>query len=148
MFDGLLPEPYNSQILKLLFHFAHWHGLAKLRLHSDTTLDILDDLTTILGKGLRAFQSNTCADFQTKELKKEASARHRRKAAKAGTNKNMSNAATSSSPTPIRRSKKFNLNTYKTHSLGDYVETIRQYGTTDSYSTETVKLLLHHQIIP
>ena len=34
--------------------------------------------------------------------------------------------------------KGFNLNTYKLHSLGDYVETIRRYGTTDSYSTQLV----------
>lgn len=32
-----------------------------------------------------------------------------------------------------------NLNTYKVHALGDYVETIRRYGTTDSYSTESVR---------
>ena len=37
-----------------------------------------------------------------------------------------------------RRKKTFNLNTYKAHALGDYVETIRRYGTTDSYSTEPV----------
>ena len=37
-----------------------------------------------------------------------------------------------------RRAKTFNLDTYKYHSLGDYAEHIRQYGTTDSYSTEPV----------
>lgn len=31
-----------------------------------------------------------------------------------------------------------NLDTYKVHSLGDYVETIRKYGTCDSYTTEMV----------
>jgi hypothetical protein len=34
--------------------------------------------------------------------------------------------------------KTLNLNTYKIHALGDYVSTIREFGTTDSYSTETV----------
>jgi len=34
--------------------------------------------------------------------------------------------------------KDFNLNTYKLHSLGDYANTIRQYGTTDFYSTQLV----------
>lgn len=38
-----------------------------------------------------------------------------------------------------RRRKTFNLNTYKIHSLGDYVATIKEYGTTDSYSTEPVR---------
>ena len=37
-------------------------------------------------------------------------------------------------PTP----KKLNINTYKVHSLGDYASTIRQFGTTDSYSTVIV----------
>jgi hypothetical protein len=36
--------------------------------------------------------------------------------------------------------KKFNLQTYKFHSLGDYADTIRRYGTTDSYSTERVRV--------
>lgn len=62
----------------LLHHFGHWHGLAKLRLHTDETLDILDDLTTILGDDLRTFKADTCASFQTKELQKEANARQRR----------------------------------------------------------------------
>jgi hypothetical protein len=38
-----------------------------------------------------------------------------------------------------RRTKTFNLDTYKYHSLGDYVEHIQQYGTPDSYSTEPVR---------
>lgn len=55
---------------------------------------------------------------------------------------------------PRLQKKTMNLNTYKVHALGDYVETIRQYGTTDSYSTEPVrqfdvynitKLIINHQ---
>lgn len=38
----------------------------------------------------------------------------------------------------LRLKKSLNLNTYKNHSLGDYTEAIRRYGTTDSYSTESV----------
>jgi hypothetical protein len=37
-----------------------------------------------------------------------------------------------------RRRKGFNLNTYKFHAMGDYVETIKVLGTTDSYTTEMV----------
>jgi hypothetical protein len=40
-----------------------------------------------------------------------------------------------------RRSKSLNLNTYKHHALGDYASTIRKYGTTDSYSAESVSSL-------
>jgi hypothetical protein len=39
------------------------------------------------------------------------------------------------------RKKKFTLNTYKYHACGDYPNTIRWYGTTDSYSTEIVGFL-------
>ncbi|KJA12764.1 hypothetical protein HYPSUDRAFT_210144 [Hypholoma sublateritium FD-334 SS-4] len=35
-----------------------------------------------------------------------------------------------------RQPKHLNLKTYKDHSLGDYVESIRRNGTVDSYSTE------------
>jgi hypothetical protein len=37
--------------------------------------------------------------------------------------------------------KEFNLNTYKYHALGDVANTIREYGTTESYSTEPVSLI-------
>jgi hypothetical protein len=37
-----------------------------------------------------------------------------------------------------RKHKTLNLNTYKFHSLGDVVPTIRMFGTTDSYSTQMV----------
>ena len=39
----------------------------------------------------------------------------------------------------------FNLATYKYHALADYINIIRKYGTTDSYSTELVRVL--HQNI-
>jgi hypothetical protein len=47
---------------------------------------------------------------------------------------------TESAPKPesALKPKEFNLNTYKFHSLGDYADAIRRYGTTDSYSTQIV----------
>jgi hypothetical protein len=72
VFEDLLPKPYNSIILKLLFHFAHWHRLAKLRMHSDRTLQILDNMTAILGDCLREFEKKVCTAFQTRELRREA----------------------------------------------------------------------------
>jgi hypothetical protein len=41
-----------------------------------------------------------------------------------------------------RKPKSLNLDTYTYHALGDYVTTIRQFGTTDSYSTQPVSLWL------
>jgi hypothetical protein len=78
VFDGLFPEPDNTRVLKLLFVMAHWQGLAKLRMHTDTTLDILDKTTQLLGCTLREFRDKTCSKYATRELKKEAEARQRR----------------------------------------------------------------------
>jgi hypothetical protein len=64
--------------MDVLFLFAHWHGLAKLRLHTDTTLDTMDQLTRIFGSKLREFAKKTCSAYKTRELKKEVDARNRR----------------------------------------------------------------------
>ena len=61
----LLPEPHNTHILKLLFELAHWHGLAKLCMHTDVTLDLLSLATASLGNSLCAFEEKTCAAFET-----------------------------------------------------------------------------------
>src|ERR1700733_3593756 len=82
VFEGLLPEPHNLAILQLLFHLAHWHGLAKLRMDNDVTLAILDKETTIIGRLLWTFKANICTQFLTKELKREAEAQKRRETAK------------------------------------------------------------------
>jgi hypothetical protein len=128
VFDGLLPEPYNQAILQLLFVCAHWHGLAKLRMHTDHTLKVFDETTISLGQQFRTFVNDTCPAFDTRELKREAGARQRRKSKKTD--------AAAATTTPRR--KKFNLQTYKYHSLGDYAAMIRRYGTCDSYTTEMV----------
>jgi hypothetical protein len=166
----LLPEPHNGRILRLFFTAAHWHGLAKLRAHSDTTLDVLDSVTVSLGQQFRDFRDKTCPEFKTRELEREFRARVRREtrndvtdptprqgaetiitaiAANVTTDDHTENE-TSSHPrpssirrnkrTPGRRSKALNLNTYKIHSLGDYSAAIRRYGTSDSYTTEIVRL--------
>ncbi|KAG6914659.1 hypothetical protein DXG01_016060 [Tephrocybe rancida] len=204
VFDGLLsdkpPNSLNTRILRLLFHLAHWHSLAKLRLHSSISLDKLDQQTTILGNCLRDFRTNICPLFSTRELRREAAARERR-TPKQATGKEKKKDLSSTQPakqtsslesmplstdqaaeraagvmeldtatwsanpplpsevpsTPrtseqeavktiaekprtSRKDKAFNLSTYKTHALGDYMSTIRALGTMDSYSTETGEL--------
>ena len=74
VFEGLLPAPHNNLLLDLLFVMAYWHGMAKLRLHSEGTLEIMDRLTTSLGDKFREFDKCTCSAFATQELKKEADA--------------------------------------------------------------------------
>jgi hypothetical protein len=175
-------------VLQLLFTAAQWHALAKLRLHNDFTLDILESVTESFGQQLRHFSDKTCSAFATRELPREYSARIRRNATATKLARNvtvtremalphqqLSNtfagpidvlppshppddvhmtehnppalptiSKSSGAPHVIRRtgntrqSKTLNLNTYKIHALGDYVSAIRTYGTTDSYSTETV----------
>lgn len=68
--------------MDLLYSLALWHGLAKLRLHSDATLAILDTWTHTLGEDVRRFESKTCQKFGTVELDKEYASRQRRKAKK------------------------------------------------------------------
>lgn len=57
---------------------CHWHGLAKLQMHTDLTLNELDRVTVKLGEALRQFRDETCPAFYTTELKREAAARKRR----------------------------------------------------------------------
>ncbi|KAJ3517693.1 hypothetical protein NMY22_g13906 [Coprinellus aureogranulatus] len=81
VFEGLFEDKKHSKlILSLLFVLSHWHGLAKLRTHTDQTLQILDDRTTDLGSAFRAFLKDVCQKVDTKELKREAEARKRREA--------------------------------------------------------------------
>ena len=78
MFEGLVPEPHNGRILRLLFLLCHGHAFAKLRLHTDDTLKILDDVTVELASDLQAFMVETCPEFMTKELPWEVEVRKRR----------------------------------------------------------------------
>ncbi|KAF8223970.1 hypothetical protein L208DRAFT_1514281, partial [Tricholoma matsutake] len=126
VFEGLLPEPHNKRVWKQLFLMGHWHGLAKLHLHTDATLAILDSVTASLGHALHEFEMKTCSMFATRKLKKEESTRKRKQA----TQKKTSQAS--------KGLKEFNMSTYKYHALGDVANTIREYGTTESYSTELV----------
>jgi hypothetical protein len=137
--EGLLPEDDNKIILDLMSTIATWHGLAKLRLYTDKTLQHLEVATISLGTLLRHFASDTCSHFSTKELPREHAARGRRKAAAAAKGKGTtSGSSKGAGSNPVRKLKAFNMNTYKLHSVGDYVDMIRRYGTTDSYSTQVV----------
>jgi hypothetical protein len=149
VFEGLLPEPHNTHVLKLLFDLAHWHGLAKLRMQTDPTLDIFSQATTSLGDSVRGFEEKTCALFKTRELERERAARQRRQNAATesrveptpaapGNSKQQPKPAAAAPGNSTRKSKLLNLKTYKYHALGDYVTAIRQFGTTDSYSTQPV----------
>jgi hypothetical protein len=77
VFDCLLPKPHNTTILKLLFTMAHWHGLAKLRMHSDLTLDIMDCITSAVSQQFWDFKAKVCHVYDTRKLHQEVEARTR-----------------------------------------------------------------------
>ncbi|KIM65881.1 hypothetical protein SCLCIDRAFT_22423 [Scleroderma citrinum Foug A] len=133
VFDGLFPDEHNTSIRVLLFRLAEWHALAKLQLHTKDSLNLLEQSLRMLTMQLRQFVEVTCVAFQTKELPSEAAAR-RWQQGQART-ENQSGL----------RTKTFNMLTYKVHALGDYVQTIRLFGTTDSYSTQIGEL--SHRLI-
>jgi len=74
VFEGLLDEPYNRRLMKLLYCTAEWHALAKLWIHTDASLDLLEKLTTEFGQLMRQFRDVTCMAFVTTELPKEMTA--------------------------------------------------------------------------
>jgi len=156
--------------MDLLFMLCTWHALAKLRLHTSSTLQIFKATTKALGQVLRYWVKKTCKAYDTRELPKEANARHRRKAAaasKTGKSKavptrgkggqrsrgqvkgrvhatrkpeNQHDESSDAHNSKIR--KVFNMCTYKLHALGHYVAAIARFGTTDNYSTQVVKYKL------
>jgi hypothetical protein len=133
--EGLLPDVHNDIVLDLLFELATWHAFAKLRMHTDKTLDLLTSATKTLTRAMRRFLRETCEVFVTRELPKETAARGRRTAALAA--KGDSRAAKGKART-VPNQKKLNLATYKYHALADYSETIRRFGPTDNYNTQIV----------
>jgi len=112
--------------MQLLYKAAEWHALAKLRMHTESTLDLLNAVTRGFGRLMRQFRDKTSEEFDTTELPHET-----------GTRKGGARSS---------KKKKLNLNTYKFHALGDYVATIHLFGTTDSYSTQVVSSNSHHII--
>ncbi|KAG2126386.1 hypothetical protein BD769DRAFT_1668376 [Suillus cothurnatus] len=142
VFDGLLLEPHNQTVLQLLFTMVHWHGLAKLQMHSDLTLNIMDQVTSTIGQQFCNFKATVCSAYDTQELRQEVEARTQRNVKRTAKlvlgqeDQQRQPAQPTSLPKNIQCIKVFNFQTYKFHALGDYVSTIRRYGTSDSYSSE------------
>ncbi len=131
MFEGLLEEPFNTQVMKLLYHAAEWHVFAKMRMHTGSTITHLEDITKELGKLMRNFEASMRTQYATMELPREAEARKCR-------TKN-----THPKSGEVRQAKSLNLFTYKWHALADYVPAIRLFGGSDGFSTQIVGLSFH-----
>ncbi|TEB19086.1 hypothetical protein FA13DRAFT_1606363, partial [Coprinellus micaceus] len=143
VFDDILPnKAHCAAIVSILAVCAEWHALAKLRMHTDDTLQLLQDTTVKLGNEFRSFLDGVCQEVATEELDSEKRARDaqsKRKAAAKG-----SPPARAFEPPPslaVQQAKTLSLTKPKFHFLGDYVKTIRLFGTTDNYSTEGGELM-------
>ncbi|KAF8205902.1 hypothetical protein K438DRAFT_1578500, partial [Mycena galopus ATCC 62051] len=110
--------------------------------HSISIHFVLAEVIRMLGRQLRHFTKVTCAAFTTRELPREEAARGRRNAKKAAAAA-AARTAPPQSRAAERRIKRFNMDTYKghpkRHSLPDYPATILFFGTTNSYSTQSVR---------
>ena len=134
VFEGLLTTPHNDIVRELLSELATWHALAKLRLHTETTIHSLEHSTQRLGEAMRRFAMETCTQLEARDLPAEDAAWACRKQTNLAVDGN-----TTREPT-LRKAKKtreFSMKTYKLHALGHYVEAIRRFGPADGYSTQT-----------
>ncbi|KIJ54888.1 hypothetical protein M422DRAFT_152963, partial [Sphaerobolus stellatus SS14] len=138
-FEGLLEEPYNSLLLDLLFVFCYWHGVAKLRMHTDSTINLLSELTKQFGTLIRKFDRETSSRYHTVELPREKAARARRIAAATNKGKEKTVPSIPKDNEPAKQ-KSLNLKTYKFHAMGDYPYIIRHFGSIESYSTSRGEL--------
>ncbi|KAL1719284.1 hypothetical protein EV715DRAFT_272872 [Schizophyllum commune] len=131
-FEKLFPNRAHQKIiLDMLFDLAHWHGLAKLRLHTDSTIASLRYATRELGQSLRRFETIS-QEYDTRELPREKAARMKRAQKEAGPSRRSGSHPNAQEG----RRRGFNMRTYKLHSLGDYADAIEYWGTIDSYSTQ------------
>lgn len=157
VFEGLLPAKHDRIVRRLLFELSTWHGLAKLRLHTETTVQDLENSTAQLGDILRDFQKKVCPEHDTYDLPTEEAARSRRRTRKVAAPPPTHVYADSGSEEDKKMQKKkkivkrktrsFNLDSYKLHSLGGYAKAIRQYGTMDNYNSQTVCVFYEHYLL-
>jgi hypothetical protein len=114
---------------------SYWHSLAKLHLHSETTLKVLDNVTSLLARALHYFKEVACPCFNTVKTKCAYNVRCR--AADRRMSRQQANAKLlSGAGAGGKWHKTFNLLMSKLHALRHYVENIKVLCTTDSYSTQ------------
>ena len=134
--EGLFPEPHNTSVIELLFILATWHALAKLHVHTETSLRLLDTATSALGNALRHFVYVTCLAFDTFETHGEYTKRQRQR---------LETTSSANDPSPSstgRQRRTLSLKTIKLHFLGDYVSCIKMFGTIDNYNSALVSFIL------
>lgn len=129
VFDGLFPPAENEIVMTLLFDLITWHGLAKLRLHTDITLRHLDYSCVAAFRSIRIFIREICDKHVAEELDKEARIREKRAIRRRAAGVNVADS------TPGKKIKTLNINTYKVHRMPDYSKAIRRFGTIEGFSS-------------
>ena len=122
-FEGLFPDPHNEIILDLLFALSTWHTIAKFRMHTDSSLNLLEMAEKDLGYYYRQFIKVTSVHY-------------------AGLSSQSTELSTLLDAKGI-----FKVNNFKFHNIAHYVDTIKHFGTTDSYSTQIVSELIFIRIM-
>lgn len=138
-FKGLFPGPHNRLVMTVLYRCTEWHALAKLCMHTETSLSLLNKASRRLGFILWKFRDETVQAYHMLELPREYTARQRQRQASGP-----SKSSGRQSSTPMLKG--LNLKTYKFHAIGDYERTVTQFGTTDSYTTQIVRSVVFSSV--
>ncbi|TEB31005.1 hypothetical protein FA13DRAFT_1629839, partial [Coprinellus micaceus] len=134
-FNGLFPDSSLDDIVtRLLYINARWHGFAKLRMHTDATLILFEQMTAQLGDKRAKVQANAGAPSPPPPT--QSTFRIVQPAPQPEEPALSTSVANDSRSGNARRPKKLNISTVKFHTLGHYPSNIRSFGPTDIYSTE------------
>ncbi|EJC99913.1 uncharacterized protein FOMMEDRAFT_52477, partial [Fomitiporia mediterranea MF3/22] len=136
-FKDLLLKKYNKVVLNLLFILVTWHALAKLYIHTETTVWFLEEITTLLGYQVQYFKKTVCLAYNTHKLSKEIATQGHCQAALL--NKGKVKGLDTKTIRYSVKTKTLNINILKFYSLSVYASVICQFSMTDLYSTQIVK---------
>ena len=131
-FEGLFLKSVDSKIQDLLFVMACWHASAKLWLHTEKTLHVFHGMTATFTKEIQHFANKICPQFDMIETPSEFATNLHAEATR------IKKGTCSTTQGAKWKTKSFNIDTSKFHSITHYPDTIAMYDTTDSYSTQMV----------
>ncbi|KAK0184296.1 hypothetical protein F5146DRAFT_938714, partial [Armillaria mellea] len=69
--EGLISKPHNALVMDLLYLTAYWHSLAKLHLHTKSSVCVMEEVHKGLSNGLCNFVDITCKAFHMVKTDKE-----------------------------------------------------------------------------
>ncbi|KIJ35123.1 hypothetical protein M422DRAFT_181130, partial [Sphaerobolus stellatus SS14] len=138
IFEGLFQDPHEGIIRMMLFTLCEWHGLMKLQMHTNATLECLESATSSLGTIVRKIAVVTCPQFDKPIGPLQHTAFTEFKACKHHLKNQDPKNVPCTATTMSKKKKSFNLQTPKFHLLRDYAPTIRWMGSTTGYSTQMV----------